>query len=127
MGSWRKRKREVTARTAEINEKYGMDVAIESKTLTAVSGKLDDEFHYRTLQDGSIRVCKNPCQTVHGESLSNAHKMRDVMRQAREEYHDSAKRAEWEREYEEALVRGETRARVLWNFICQQIYKSKTV
>lgn len=126
MGSWRKRKKEVDVRTEETNEQYGMKEIIESATVTGVSGKVNADCHYRTLADGRIRVCKNPQQDVHGESLRNAHLMRRVMGQARDEYNDPDRRSAWEREYAEALRHGKTRVKVLWNYITQQIYRRES-
>ena len=125
--SWRKRKKEVETRTAETNEKYKIADLIENQLVVGVSGKVDEKTHYRTLKDGRIRACKNPKQNVHGESLRNAHKMRDVMAKAQEEYRDEVKRREWERKFKAAVEKGETQAKVLWNYICQQIYREMSV
>jgi|GEM_PF-2078680 len=123
MGSWRKRKKEVDNRTEEVNKKYGIGELIEDETLREVSGKVDKEVHYRTLRNGQIRACKNPKQEMKGASLRNAHKMRDVMAQAREEYRDEKKRELWQKRYEKAVAEGRTETKVLWNYICQQVYR----
>ncbi|MBQ8100500.1 MAG: hypothetical protein IJ169_04345 [Paludibacteraceae bacterium] len=119
---WRQRKKETDRRTVRVLHRtgYAQELAQNGGIVSGLSGKITADYHCR-MRNGRIRVCKNPDQDVHGESLRTAHRMREVVRRASAEYRDADKRPQWEDRYRQAKASGETKVHRLWEYVCEVI------